>query len=245
MKIKFYAHASFRLEHAGFAVVTDPYQAGPITGFRPIDEPADVAISCLEGDPFHCDRAAVPGDPAVICALDLPPAGGTVRGLRIEPYPSRERIRWFSLLHGYLPEPFALYHFELGGVRVLHTGDLGWRLMPDFERRLRGRVDVMLTVAGAVHTMEHRDVLRMIDRIEPRVVIPMHFGLPPGTPGARLHLEPVERFLEHFPPEQVERIAGSELELTPRTLPPSRRVVALEPSRSPTIGPERRERCIA
>ena len=37
MKIKFYAHASFRLEGDGIAVVTDPYTPGPqVSNFEPI-----------------------------------------------------------------------------------------------------------------------------------------------------------------------------------------------------------------
>ena len=37
MKIKFYAHASFRLEADGLAVITDPYTPGPQnSGFDPI-----------------------------------------------------------------------------------------------------------------------------------------------------------------------------------------------------------------
>ena len=45
MKITFYAHASFRLDADGVAVVTDPYTPGPgHSGFDPIDEPADVVL---------------------------------------------------------------------------------------------------------------------------------------------------------------------------------------------------------
>ena len=45
MKIKFYAHASFRLEGEGLALVTDPYTPGPaVSNFDPINEAADVVI---------------------------------------------------------------------------------------------------------------------------------------------------------------------------------------------------------
>lgn len=46
MRITFYAHASFRFEADGLAVVTDPYTPGPKpgSGFDPIDEPADLVI---------------------------------------------------------------------------------------------------------------------------------------------------------------------------------------------------------
>ena len=43
MKIKFYAHASFRLEGKDKTVVTDPYEP-PVAQFDPIDEPADLVL---------------------------------------------------------------------------------------------------------------------------------------------------------------------------------------------------------
>jgi L-ascorbate metabolism protein UlaG (beta-lactamase superfamily) len=53
VKIRFYAHASFRLEADGLAVITDPYTPGPHnSGFDPIDEPADVVIMSSATDPF-------------------------------------------------------------------------------------------------------------------------------------------------------------------------------------------------
>ena len=60
MKIKFYAHASFRLEGDGLAVVTDPYTPDR-SGFDPIDEPADVVIMSSATDDFHSDPSHVTG----------------------------------------------------------------------------------------------------------------------------------------------------------------------------------------
>ena len=45
MRIKFYAHACFRLEANGLVVITDPYTPGPgHSGFDPIEEAADVVM---------------------------------------------------------------------------------------------------------------------------------------------------------------------------------------------------------
>jgi hypothetical protein len=71
VKIRFYAHASFRLEADGLAVFTDPYTPGPHnSGFDPIDEPADVVIMSSATDPFHSDPSYVRGDPSYVM-LDL------------------------------------------------------------------------------------------------------------------------------------------------------------------------------
>ena len=73
MKITFYAHASFRLESPSVAVVTDPYTP-VVSGFAPIDEPADLVVMSSSTDRFHSDPSHVRGDPVVIDALmDVPP----------------------------------------------------------------------------------------------------------------------------------------------------------------------------
>ena len=48
-----------------------------------------------------------------------------------------------------------------------------------------------------------------------------------------LKIEKVDRFVERFSPELVTRVGGSEIEITPHTLPPvgEMRVVVLEQAR--------------
>ena len=178
-------------------------------------------------DQFHSDPSHVRGNPRVVNALLLPAAGANVGGLAIETFRARERFQWRMLLALTPPRPYAVYRFNLGGVSVLHTGDLSRRVAPDQVALLRGRVDVMLAIAGAVHNIEHDELLATIDDIAPRIVIPMHYWLPNGV----LHNLPVERFLEHFRPEQVIRDGVSEVELSAESLPPERRILVLEPSR--------------
>jgi hypothetical protein len=70
MKITFYAHASFRLETPEVSIVTDPYTPG-VSGFEPIDEPADIVIMSSATDRFHSDASHIRGDPMRDCAYSL------------------------------------------------------------------------------------------------------------------------------------------------------------------------------
>ncbi len=63
MKITFYAHASFRLEADGIAIVTDPFSPEK-SGFDPINEPADIVLMSSDTDDFHSDPSHVRGDPS-------------------------------------------------------------------------------------------------------------------------------------------------------------------------------------
>lgn len=226
MKIRFYAHASFRLEADGLAVITDPYTPGPQnSGFDPIDEPADVVIMSSATDPFHSDPSHVRGDPTVVNALELPPEGADVRGLHIRAFPAMESM---TFDFGRDPDANAMYLFTLGGLRVLHMGDIGNPLSQEHLDALRGNVDVLFALTGAHATIALEDLDAAIEAIGPGVVIPMHYYSPRGV----LDIEPGDTFLERHPADSITRVGGPELELTPESLPTEApRIYVLEQSR--------------
>lgn len=225
MRITFYAHASFRLEADGVAVVTDPYTPGPQgSGFDPIDEPADLVIMSSTTDRFHSDPSHIRGNPDVVDALALAPGGETVRGVTIRPFPAMENLNFDF---GRDPDANAMYLFAVGGVRFLHMGDIGNPLSQGQIDALRGKVDVLLALAGAHATIALGDLDAAIAAIGPRAVIPMHYFSPRGV----LTILPVDDFLARHPAEAITRVGATSLELTPETLPESLRIYVLEQSR--------------
>jgi len=225
MKITFYAHASFRLAADGLTVITDPYTPGPKgSGFDPINEPADLVIMSSATDSFHSDPSHVLGSPTVINALELPPEGKTVRGLQIRSFPAMESYTWDF---GRDPDANALYLFTLGGIRVLHMGDIGNPVLPAHLEALRGNVDLLLALAGAHATIGYDDLDAAIKAIQPRAIIPMHYYSPRGV----LNILPVDDFLARYPAESITRVGGPQLELTPGSLPPAMHIYVLEQSR--------------
>jgi L-ascorbate metabolism protein UlaG (beta-lactamase superfamily) len=212
VKIRFYAHASFRVEADGLAVITDPYTPGPQnSGFDPIHEPADIVIMSSATDPFHSDSSHVRGDPTVVNALELPPEGAEVRGLHIRPFPAMESM---TFDYGRDPDANALYLFTLGDLRVLHMGDIGNPVPQAHLDALRGNVDLLFALTGAHATIALDDLDAAIEAIGPRAIIPMHYYSPRGV----LDIEPVGTFLERRPAVSITRVGGSELELTPESL---------------------------
>lgn len=229
MKIKFYAHASFRLEAEGLSIVTDPYTPGPnASGFTPIAEPADIVIMSSATDRFHSDPSHVTGEPIVVNALELPPEGTEVRGVPIRPFPAYESMTFFRSRVGRDPNANALYHFTLGGLRVLHMGDVGNPVTAEQLDELGGNVDILFALTGEHATIALDDLDTAIKAIRPRVVIPMHYYSPRGV----LKIEPVDRFVERFPADLVTKVGTSEIELTADTLPKNGpHVYVLEQSR--------------
>ncbi len=224
MKITMYAHASFRVEADGLAVITDPYTPGPnASGFDPINEPADIVIMSSATDSFHSDPSHITGNPVVVNALEIPPEGIEVKGVLIRSFLAMESM---TFDFGRDPDANAMYLFTLGGLRVLHMGDIGNPVAPKTVEALRGQVDVMLAVAGAHATIALDDLDTAIETIAPRVVIPMHFYSPRGV----LPIEPVDTFLARRNDEMV-RVDGPSIELTPQTLPQRTTIYVLPQSR--------------
>lgn len=226
MKIKFYAHSCFRIEGEGRVIVTDPYEPA-VSWFDPINEPADLVLMSSNTDRFHCDPSHVQGNPTVINALEIPGNGIQVDGLAVRAFPSRERYQMRLLLRLIRPRKNAMYAFTLDGIRVLHTGDIGRAFTREQIDALRGQVDVMFALAGAVHNIEHDDLMKAIEAIQPKVVIPMHYFSPKG----RLKILPVERIASRFPADRVIWTKAPEIELTAANLPKETRLYILEQSR--------------
>lgn len=229
MKIKFYAHASFRLEGKDRTIVTDPYEPG-VSQFDPIDEPADLVLMSSDKDRFHNDPSHVQGSPITVNTLTIPEGGAVYAGIPVRAFPCRERVKLKLLIFGFLPRRNAMYAFDLDGVRVLHTGDIGIPFKKSYLDELRGKVDVMFALSGGVHNIDPGRLMEDIREIRPRIVIPMHYYSSKG----RLKILPVEDFMGRFPANRVVRAGVSEMEVTPETLsalPAETTLYVLEQSR--------------
>lgn len=225
MKIKFYAHASFRLEGDGVSLVTDPYTPGPeVSNFDPIEEAADIVVMSSATDRFHSDPSHVGGSPTVVNAVEVPPEGVTVKGVPIQAYQTMESLTWDF---GRDPDANAMYTFTLDGLRILHIGDIGNPLAPEHLDTLAGNVDVMFALTGDNATIGLDDLDAAIQAIGPRVVIPMHYFVPQG----RLKILPVTEFTKRYPADQVTFVQGSELEVTREALPSTMHIYVLEQAR--------------
>ncbi len=224
MELTFYAHASFRLETPEVSVITDPYTPH-VSGFEPIGDPADLVIMSSATDRFHSDPSHVGGHPTVVNALlDVPPAGLTVRGVPIRAFPTSESL---TFDFGRDPDANAIYLFTVGGVRVLHMGDVGNAVAPAILQQLAGQVDLLLALTGAHATLPLADLDQAIDAIGPRITIPMHYWHPRGV----LKIEPVDRFLERHPTDIVRRHPGTTITIDPAHLPATPEIIVLHQAR--------------
>ncbi len=225
MKIKFYAHASFRIEGDGLAVVTDPYTPGSqASHFDPIDEPADIVIRSSPDDRFHNDPSHIMGNPVVVDALHIGPEGTSVKGLHIRAFPTAES-KTFDF--GRPAMDNAMYTFTIEGIRMFHMGDVGNPLSDEHLAALRSSVDVMFALTGGHATIALDDLDVAIKGIRPSIVIPMHYHSDRGV----LNILPVKAFTDRYPKESVIWAGGSEMIVTRDTLPTTMQIHVLQQCR--------------
>jgi len=85
----------------------------------------------------------------------------------------------------------AIFIFETGGVRIVHLGDLGHRLT-QAQIDAIGPVDVLLVPVGGFFTIDASGATDVMEQLQPRVTIPMHYKTKDVT---IRQLNPVQPFL--------------------------------------------------
>ena len=115
----------------------------------------------------------------------------------------------------------SIFVFEAGGLCIGHLGHLHHEPTPE-DYALIGRLDVVMVPVDGGLTLDHDTLVRVLERLRSRVVIPMHwFGR--GT---------LDSFLSELSERAgyaVERREESDMMLTLGSLPDALTVVVLEP----------------
>ena len=85
-------------------------------------------------------------------------------------------------------------HLEMEGVKVCHLGNLSGKLN-DAALEAIGDVDVLLIPVGGGETLDSKVAHEVIEQVEPRAVIPMHYkDAAPFMKAAGTHEAPRESF---------------------------------------------------
>ncbi len=163
MDIKYLGHASFFIKSKDARVITDPYDSSIGIKF-PKMEADIVTVSHPHGD--HNNVAGVTGNPLV---LDWP-GEFEKNGVRMFAYKS-----YHDKQKGAERGENILFKFEIEGMSILHCGDLGF--VPDngFLEEI-GEVNILMVPVGGFYTIDPDEAIALIKKIEPNMVIPMHYN---------------------------------------------------------------------
>jgi L-ascorbate metabolism protein UlaG (beta-lactamase superfamily) len=216
MKIAWYGQSCFRLiiKTNGAEKITlfiDPFDKE--TGLTPPRGNADIVI-CSHSHHDHSNVKSLSGTPFVIDG----PGEYDVKKVYIKGIYSfhddkkgEERgINTISVI-------------EAEDLKICHLGDLGQKELSDIQLEKIGEVDVLMVPVGGNFTIDGSEAVKIINQIEPKVIIPMHYKIP----GISLKLDGLEKFLKEI---GVEKETTEELTIQKKDLTEEEmKVVVMKP----------------
>lgn len=164
MEIKWFGQSCFELKGDKAKLVIDPYEDK--IGFKMPKLSSD--ILAITHDHFdHNNTKAISGDPFVING----PGEYEVKGISVTGIPTFHDDK-----NGQERGENLVYIIEIDGIRICHLGDLGHKL-DDLQTDLIDGVDILLIPVGGEFTIDAKKAGEVIEQIEPRIVIPMHYQI--------------------------------------------------------------------
>lgn len=155
MKVTYLGHACFKYTMNDSSIILDPYKAGSVDGLKPLQESANLVLcSHQHGDHNAKDEIAV---------------NGTNKDFEISTLAS-----YHDDVQGSKRGPNTIHILKCEDGVMAHLGDQGCDLTPDQIQALK-HVDVLCIPVGGFFTIDAKKAKEIIDLVEPRIVIPMHY----------------------------------------------------------------------
>ncbi len=182
MVITWLGQACFKIQSGDLTVVIDPYSKD--IGLTPPRFKADVVLVTHDHHD-HSNAESLTGEPMVIKGPGEYEAKD-VYVLGLETYHDEVQGKERGLN--------TIYKIEIEGMRIAHLGDFGEKEIRDETLEDLGDVDILLIPVGGKYTIDGEGAAKLVKKIEPKIVIPMHYKIP----GLKLNLDGVEDFLKEI-----------------------------------------------
>lgn len=157
IKIKWLGHSCFAAECQNYKIVLDPFQPGSVPGLLPVQEEADLVLCSHE----HFDHNYREGVKIPKAAKDNP-----FRVTALSSYHDDQQ--------GALRGKNTIFLLEAEGMKLVHFGDIGCMPGELVLEKLQG-VDAVLIPVGGHYTVDAAGAKDILDRVRPRVIVPMHY----------------------------------------------------------------------
>jgi L-ascorbate metabolism protein UlaG (beta-lactamase superfamily) len=191
MTIQWFGHSCFRIETKEGSTLIDPFSKE--IGLRPPRVKDDLVLISHE----HYDHNDL---------QDIGPETFVIRGPG-EYERKGIHVRGVSSFHdnaqGAEKGLNTMYIIKAEDMTLCHLGDLGQDALTDEQVEAIGDVDVLMVPVGGTHTLDAARAVHVVQQIEPKIIIPMHYKME----GLKIDLDPVQKFVKEIglTPEKVEK----------------------------------------
>ena len=162
INVQYHGHSCFRIQFGdGLTVITDPYTK---VGYElPKGLQADV-VTVSHGHFDHNYVAAISCETILTTAAPCRMNGVTFEGITTYHDPEQGKLRGLN----------TVFKFSGEGITICHLGDLGEACSQALLDEI-GKVDVLLIPVGGTYTIDAKQAREYIDKIAPKIAIPMHY----------------------------------------------------------------------
>lgn len=210
MHIRYLGHSCFQITSAkGTSIITDPYTG---VGYElPMNLSAD-AVTTSHAHFDHNFTQAIQTE-CVINTL----GGHSVADIEILGLAS-----WHDEKQGALRGNNIIYKYNVDGITICHLGDLGEDISTELTERI-GKADVLMVPVGGTYTINALQAKSLVEKVAPKIVIPMHF-----KGDGSLDICDLSVFLKEFPLSIIQKTNGNRVKLEKQALPDTLQIVCLE-----------------
>jgi len=185
MTLQWFGQSFFKVETKGKVIAIDPFSRDADSGFLKVPKfRADIVLVSHEHKD-HNNVSTIEGDPLVFRG----PGEYEAKGIFIQGIAS-----FHDNSQGKERGRNTIFVIESEDLRLAHLGDLGQARLAEEQLEAIGAVDILFVPVGGHFTIDGRQAVAVVNQIEPKAVIPMHFKVP----GLNLTLETAEKFLKEF-----------------------------------------------
>jgi len=209
MDITWLGHSCFRIKGKSTVIITDPYP--PDLGYA-LGKQSSNIVTISHKHPCHSYTQDIEGEWKIADGPgEYEISGVLIIGIDTFHDDARGEIRGKN----------TVYLMEIDEMSVCHLGDLGHTLTADQIEEI-GDVDVLFIPVGGISTIDASVAAEVVRRIEPKVVIPMHYS----TPAINRELESVDRFIKEMGVDQLD--SRPKASITKSNLPDNTQIFLLD-----------------
>lgn len=185
MNIQWYGQSCFKMQSGDVTVITDPFDKK--IGLTPPRGKTDIVLSSHSHDD-HDNLDSFNESFVIKYAGEYEVKGIIIRGI-----PS-----FHDNEGGKKCGSNNIYIINIEGINICHLGDLGQKELTPEQVDAIGNVDILMTPVGGDYLLDKEELnildaegaKKIINQIEPRIVIPMHYQIN----GLNLKMDSLEKF---------------------------------------------------
>jgi len=182
MVITWYGQSCFKIQSGETVIFVDPFNKD-IGLVPPRGQAHIVAISHQHQD--HNNFESLTGEPLIIDG----PGEYETKNVNIKGI-----FSYHDDVEGKKLGINTIYIIEVENVKICHLGDLGQKKLTDEQLEKIDEVDILMIPVGGNFTIDGEAAAEIINQIEPKIVIPMHYKIA----GLNIKIDNADLFLKEM-----------------------------------------------